>query len=161
MGARGPSSEANTTNNNTSTSNTTTGDIGFTGANARDILTALFGTTERTLTSAGNQYAGTLNHLADASSGVQLAGFSFAQGAIDRSATLFERSELNATSTLNGVVNAARDFSQRALSASTGQATPLQELAGASQYAGTAPGSDHIWIIAGVAIAAVALLMKD
>ncbi len=177
MGNRGPSSTSNTTNS-THTA-TTVGDIGLTGAQAQNVLIAFARNLRLGFESLGGNYAGfnsvygnTLAGLTNAAAqgnaqnlaagrAIITSGYQFSNQVIDRSATLFERTALNSTSTLNGLINATRDFSQRVIAGSTGQATPLQNLSEASQYAGTAPGSESsTLLILGTLIALVALF-KD
>lgn len=118
--------------NTTSTNQTTVRDIGFTGAQAVNVLNTLFRT----------------------SADVQKAGFTFSSGTVDNSLLAVERVSQDTTQTLANVINATRDFSQRAISASSGQSTPLAKVDSASA------GGDNIGKIALlVAIAGTAIVL--
>lgn len=110
MGGGSSSQQANTTTNaNSSTS--VGGSIGFTGAQGLQAIKIFRGI------------------FADAeaySAGVIAGGYQFSGTAINNNLSL-------TGSTAGGIIDASRDFSQRAISASTGQATPIVNLAGASQ----------------------------
>lgn len=160
MSGTGPNSgnsEANTSNvYNSSTS--IGGSIGFTGDQGANVLNVLTRNVANSLNQLGYRVQTTLGDIARQGTEQHRTSMELASFAVDRSATMFERTALNSTSTLNGIVNAVRDSSQRIVNASVGQASPIQQLEGASQYAGTAPGSDKVWMIAGVVIAFIALM---
>jgi hypothetical protein len=91
------------------------------------------GLTGATATQLAKILTRSFDNTVDAST--QLSELAFAQ-----TNASFNAFQTNAFQSLADVTNATRDFSQRAIAGSTGQATPLQQLAGAS--AGSGSGSD-------------------
>lgn len=98
----------NTSSNTTNVSNTTTNvrDIGITGRNAVAIV--------ETLTREGRE--------------TNREAFNFTRSVIGATLDSFDTNIANQTNSLNNITLSARDFSQRAISAGTGQETPIQTL---------------------------------
>lgn len=141
-------SDSRTTSNTTNTSNsnnvTTTRDIGFTGQNAVDFAASL---------------NVPLSELISQTGGVQDRAYQFSTIALQNAGEVFDRGTARAYEGLANVVNAARDFSQRAIAAGTNQPTPITNLPAAS--ADVAPvgekEGDNTWIILGTVVAILAL----
>lgn len=115
--------EANVYNTTHTTNNTRIRDLGFTGAHGVQALVQ----------------------------SLRLARYSIGESTqIVQSANT--QASLTTRQVLAGLTNAGRDFSQRAIAASTGQATPLQTLAGAGDESG-----QRLIVLAGLVIAALAL----
>lgn len=160
MGGSSPRSDASNTNTNTSEINIG-GSLGLTGDQMLAALQALTaGTVSNNQTNVGgtvdtirfltgasaessreiagtNRYSilSTMETLADSynySRTVQADSYNLARFSQENSAVMFDRTASRTQDTLNGIINATRDFAQRAMSASTGQGTPLQFLPGAS-----------------------------
>lgn len=62
----------------------------------------------------------------------QRAGYDFSKYAVDKSAVMFDRVNSRSQDTLAGIINATRDFSQRAIAAGTGQSTPIMSIPAAA-----------------------------
>lgn len=162
MAATGPQrsvSEANTTNVSSTTNSTSTRDIGFTGQQGADILGS-FIAAARSLSQSGFDYSGrAINDNLGFSSGVTSGGFSLTNSVSSRALDTVDRTAMRTEEGLNNLINATRDFSQRSISAATGQSTPLQTLVGATTGASeTAPTSPLLWIGLGLGVFA---LLKD
>jgi len=140
MGAIAPN-RAETTSNTTNnyTTSTSLRDIGFTGEQGVAVLNTLTEGVVRGLASVvnasennTNQTRGLLTDIVASSERSIDRSYEFSRNTVDQSAILFDRTASRTQDTLNGIINATRDFSQRAISASTGQDTPLQTLNAAS-----------------------------
>lgn len=142
--------DASNTTTSTTTNTTSTRDIGFTGEQGANVLETLTRGVSGTLQGLSGITYQSLGDLVAGGVAVQRAGFDFSSGAIEQSASVFDRSSARAIDTLTGVINATRDFSQRAIAASSGQSTPLQPLVAASSNVPViGEGIPKIWYIVG------------
>lgn len=142
---------ANTTNTTTSETNVG-GSIGLTGG---DFVQSIG-------TITGGLYAG-LDRLFQTSQGAIGGAYDLTSRTIEQNTVYSDRIASRAEDTLANLTNATRDFVQRAIAGSTGQATPLQHLAGASNMTSplqTSGQSNMILILGVAAIAAYVFLRK-
>jgi len=135
-----PTSNANTENRSYVTNTTTTRDIGLTGAAAVDVYRYLAETTQRTNQGSFDLSANVIHDLAHAQDTATIA----------------------TENTLGAIINATQDFSQRAIAAGTGQATPVQAIGPASGVAANA-GSEKgiLYLTIGALALGVFALFKD
>lgn len=120
-------------------------DIGLTGAQASQTIRALSRQGQAGVATVASQAFGSLDALLQSADNQHRQSFAFATSALSDITSLTR-------GTLADLTNATRDFSQRAIAASTGQDTPIQQL---SEAGSNQDNRVLIYAVAGVALVAL------
>lgn len=163
FGGGNSTTQANTTNYNTST--TTTRDIGLTGQNAVDVIQAMLGSNVAINQQNTDFFTNSLSGFFQTVRENNQGGYDFAGNAIRDTLSFADRTTARSAEQLANLTNATRDYVQRQLNTSSGQATPLNSIPAATSTvpvltgsAGTGESKNGGMVLALVAVAAVIFL---
>lgn len=124
--------DASTTTTTTNSNNTTIGNLGFTGAQGVQALGYVVDGARLSLGDLNQTYRTSLASLGQYNASVMNSTIQFGGDTVNDVLNFADRANARADNTLSNVFNLVRDVSQRAVNVSSGQATPLSNVPGAS-----------------------------